>query len=308
MTFPWVGGLIITSSVQFRKKLKERLIAWFFAINGISTIALVLGIFIFLAVIGLQAFTHISPLEFFFSTDWNPTSYVHPSWGILSLVVGTLYIAVFSLIIAVPLGVACAIYLAQIASPSVRELLKPAIEMIAALPSVVLGLLGLLVLAPAVADVFGLSSGLNAFTASILVAIMALPTIISISEDAITSVPKGYTEASLALGANNWQTIRNVVVPSAMSGIVAAVMLGLGRVVGETMVVLMVAGNARAFPTGFFDPVRPMTATIAIEIKEVVVGDLHYQALYAVGLVLFIMTFAVNFAADIYLHRQEGKM
>jgi phosphate transport system permease protein len=294
--------------VQFRKKSKERLIAWFFAINGISTIALVLGIFIFLAVIGLQAFTHISLFEFFFSTDWNPTSYVQPSWGILSLVVGTLYIAVFSLIIAVPLGVACAIYLAQIASPSVRELLKPAIEMIAALPSVVLGLLGLLVLAPAVADVFGLSSGLNAFTASILVAIMALPTIISISEDAITSVPKGYTEASLALGANNWQTIRNVVVPSAMSGIIAAVMLGLGRVVGETMVVLMVAGNARAFPTGFFDPVRPMTATIAIEIKEVVVGDLHYQALYAVGLALFIMTFAVNFAADIYLHRQEGKM
>jgi phosphate transport system permease protein len=294
--------------ILFKKKLTDKLIAWFFAINGISTIALVLGIFIFLAFTGLQAFIQISPFEFFFSTDWNPTSYVQPSWGILSLVVGTLYIAVFSLIIAVPLGVACAIYLAQIASPWVRELLKPAIEMIAALPSVVLGLLGLLVLAPAVADVFGLSSGLNAFTASVLIAIMALPTIISISEDAITSVPKGYTEASLALGANNWQTTRNVVVPSAMSGIIAAVMLGLGRVVGETMVVLMVAGNARAFPTGFFDPVRPMTATIAIEIKEVVVGDLHYQALYAVGLVLFLMTFAVNFAADIYLHRQEGKM
>jgi phosphate transport system permease protein len=155
-----------------------------------------------------------------------------------------------------------------------------------------------------IADVFGLNSGLNALTASILVAIMALPTIISISEDAITSVPRSYSEASLALGANNWQTIRHVVIPSAMSGIVAAVMLGLGRVVGETMVVLMVAGNARALPTGFFDPVRPMTATIAIEIKEVVVGDVHYQALYAVGLVLFIMTFAVNFAADIYLNRQ----
>lgn len=269
---------------------------------------MVLGIFLFLSSIGLQAFTHISLFEFFFTTDWNPTSYVQPTWGILSLVAGTLYIAVFSLIIAVPLGVACAIYLAQIASPRVRELLKPAIEMIAALPSVVLGLLGLLVLAPAVAGVFGLSSGLNAFTASILVAIMALPTIISISEDALTSVPIGYTEASLALGASSWQTIQNVVVPSAMSGIIAAVMLGLGRVVGETMVVLMIAGNARAFPSGLFDPVRPMTATIAIEIKEVVVGDLHYQALYAVGLVLFLMTFAVNFAADIYLHRQEGKM
>ncbi|MCL7414893.1 MAG: phosphate ABC transporter permease subunit PstC [ANME-2 cluster archaeon] len=284
----------------------DRTIAWFFAFNGISTIILVLGIFIFLAIIGLQAFAHISPFEFFFSTNWNPTSYVKPSWGILSLVVGTLYIAIFSLIIAVPLGVACAIYLAQIASPTMREILKPAIEMIAALPSVVLGLLGLLILAPLIADIFGLNSGLNALTASILVAIMALPTIISISEDAITSVPKSYSDASLALGANNWQTIRHVIVPAALSGIVAAVMLGLGRVVGETMVVLMVAGNARALPTGFFDPVRPMTATIAIEIKEVVVGDVHYQALYAVGLVLFIMTLAVNFAADIYLHRQEG--
>ena len=286
----------------------DRLIAWFFAVNGISTVILLLGIFVFLAVIGLQAFSSISLFEFFFSTDWNPTSYVEPSWGILSLVIGTLYIAVFSLLIAVPLGVACAVYLARIASPTVREVLKPAIEMIAALPSVVLGLLGLLILAPMIADVFGLNSGLNALTASILVAIMALPTIISISEDAITSVPRSYSDASLALGANNWQTIRHVVVPAAMSGIVAAVMLGLGRVVGETMVVLMVAGNARALPTGFFDPVRPMTATIAIEIKEVVVGDVHYQALYAVGLVLFIMTFAVNFAADIYLHRQEGNM
>lgn len=284
----------------------DRTIAWFFAFNGISIVFIVLGIFVFLAIIGLQAFTRISPFEFFFSTDWNPTSFVEPRWGILSLVVGTLYIAVFSLTIAVPLGVACAIYLAQIASPTVREILKPAIEMIAALPSVVLGLLGLLILAPLIADVFGLNSGLNALTASILVAIMALPTIISISEDAITSVPRSYSDASLALGANTWQTIRHVIVPSAMSGIVAAVMLGLGRVVGETMVVLMVAGNARALPTGFFDPVRPMTATIAIEIKEVVVGELHYQALYAVGLILFIMTFAVNFAADIYLHRQEG--
>jgi phosphate transport system permease protein len=287
-----------------KKKFIDRLIAWFFVINGISTVFIVLGIFVFLAIIGLQAFTQISPFEFFFGTDWNPTSIVEPSWGILSLVMGTLYIAVFSLIIAVPLGVACALYLAQIASPAIREILKPAIEMIAALPSVVLGLLGLVILAPLIADVFGLNSGLNALTASILVAIMALPTIISISEDAITSVPRSYSEASLALGANNWQTIHHVVIPSAMSGIVAAVMLGLGRVVGETMVVLMVAGNARALPTGFFDPVRPMTATIAIEIKEVVVGDVHYQALYAVGLVLFIMTFAVNFAADIYLNRQ----
>jgi phosphate transport system permease protein len=286
------------------RKWREKLIELFFAVNGISTVVILIGIFVFLALIGLQAFKEISVEEFLTGKDWNPAAYGEPKWGILALVKGTAYIAIGSLAIAVPLGVACAAYLAEVASPKIREFLKPTIEMIAALPSVVLGLLGLILLAPLIAQLFGLPSGLNALTASILVAIMALPTIISISEDAITAVPKEYREASLALGATNWQTIKGVVIPAAASGIVAAVMLGLGRVVGETMVVLMVAGNSRAWPVGFLDPVRPMTSTIAIEIKEVVQGSLHYQALFAIGLVLFVITFLINFLADVIIQRR----
>ncbi len=287
--------------------IKERLIAFFFTANGILTIAILIGIFLFLAIIGLQAFGEISIIEFL-GMDWNPDAYGEPSWGILPLLAGTIYIAVLSLTIAIPLGVGSAIYIAELASPTFREILKPAIEMIAAIPSVVLGLIGLIILAPWVADIFNLSNGLNVLTASILVAIMALPTIISISEDVIGAVPDGYREASLALGATRWQTIRSAIIPAASSGIVAASMLGLGRVVGETMVVLMVAGNSRLFPVSIFDPVRPITSTIAIEIKEVVQGDLHFQALFALGLILFLMTFAINLASDIFLAgRQMGK-
>ncbi len=287
--------------------VKERLIALFFAANGILTIVILLGIFLFLAIIGLQAFYEISIIEFL-GMDWNPDAYGEPAWGILPLLAGTVYIALLSLIIAIPLGVASAIYIAEIASPPLREILKPAIEMIAAIPSVVLGLIGLIILAPWIANIFNLPNGLNALTASILVAIMALPTIISISEDVIRAVPDSYREASLALGSTRWQTVSGVIVPAASSGIVAASMLGLGRVVGETMVVLMVAGNSRLFPVSIFDPVRPITSTIAIEIKEVVQGDLHFQVLFALGLILFLMTFAINLASDIFLTgRQMGR-
>ncbi|OFV68732.1 MAG: phosphate ABC transporter permease [Candidatus Syntrophoarchaeum caldarius] len=284
--------------------IRERLIAFFFTANGILTIVILMGIFFFLAYIGIQAFFEI-PITEFFGMNWNPGAYTNPSWGILPLLAGTIYVAVLSLAIAIPLGVASAIYIAELASPTLREILKPAVEMIASIPSVVLGLIGLIILAPLVADLFNLPNGLNAFTASILVAIMALPTIISISEDVIGSIPDSYREASLALGATKWQTIRSAILPAASGGIVAASMLGLGRVVGETMVVLMVAGNSRAFPTSIFDPVRPITSTIAIEIKEVVQGDLHFQALFALGLILFLMTFAINLASDIFLARRQ---
>jgi phosphate transport system permease protein len=182
-----------------------------------------------------------------------------------------------------------------------REVLKPVIEMIAGIPSVVLGLIGLLFLAPSVAKTFSISNGLNALSASILVAIATVPTIASLCEDALSGVPKRLSEASLALGATQWTTIRRVLVPAARSGIGASIMLGLGRAIGETMVVLMVAGNSLAFPHSFLDPVRPMTATIAIEIREVVVGDLHWQSLFAVGLVLFIITFVINSITDLFL-------
>ena len=240
--------------------------------------------------------------EFLFGIDWNPTSYHTPAFGILSILIGTLMVSFLSLLFAVPFGLSIAIYLSEIATPTKRELLKPVIELIAGIPSVVLGLIGLLYLAPLIAMLFHLSNGLNALTASILIAIAALPTIASISEDALSSVSQQYREASLALGATKWITIKKVVIPAAKSGILAAMMLGLGRVIGEAMIVLMVAGNSRAFPLSFLDPVRPMTATIAIDIKEVVIGSLHYQSLFAIGFMLFLMTFLINFIVDLIIH------
>lgn len=265
---------------------------------------ILIGIFFFLFATGIQAFEEISLYEFFLKATWNPTAYTQPQWGIINLVVGTLMVTFGSLIISVPLGIASAIYLAEICAPKAREIIKPLIEMIAGIPSVVLGLIGILLLSPLVAGIFNLSNGLNALTSSIIVGIMVLPTIITISEDILTSLPKEFREASLALGATKWQMIKMTLLPAASSGILAAVMLGLGRAVGETMAVLMVAGNSLAMPTSFFDPVRPMTANIAIEIKEVVKGSLHYEALFAVALVLFIITFAVNFISDMIIEKR----
>lgn len=296
-----------TSEFNMSHKTKEEAIESLLSIVSISTLLVLIGIFAFLFVTGIQTFTEVSLSDFFLSTDWNPAAYGEPTWGILSLLVGTVMVTLGSLIIGIPLGIAGAIYLAEVARPKVRETLKPIIEMIASIPSVVLGLIGLIFLAPAIASIFGLNSGLGGLTASIVVGIMILPTIISISEDVITSLPKEFREASLALGATKWQTIRMVLLPAALSGIVASIMLGLGRAVGETMAVLMVAGNSRSMPTSIFDPVRPMTANIAIEIKEVVKGSLHYQALFAIGLVLFIMTFLVNLISDIIIEKQVGK-
>ena len=289
------------------RNAKEKLIELFFSTTGILTLLILIGIFAFLFVTGIQTFAQIAPTEFFLGEEWNPGAYGEPKWGILSLIIGTLMIAFGSLIMAIPMGLAGAIYLSEIAGPKTREIIKPVIEMIAGIPSVVLGLIGILFLSPLIAKVFGLSNGLNGLTSSVIVGIMVLPTIISISEDVLTSLPNEFREASLALGATKWQMIRMTLLPAALSGIVAAIMLGLGRAIGETMVVLMVAGNAIARPTSFFDPVRPMTANIAIEIKEVVTGSLHYEALFAIGLVLFVMTFIVNFVSDIIIEKQVRK-
>lgn len=283
----------------------DHLVGWIFLGLASVTVILLVGIFLFLVISGIGAFKEIGIGEFLFGTEWNPSSIEKESWGIVGLVLGTLMISVGALTIAVPFGLSLAIYLGEIASKNVREVLKPIIEMIAGIPSVVLGLLGLLYLTPLVAWAFGLSNGLNALTASILVAIASVPTIASLCEDALSGVSYRLTEASLALGATKWRTIRSVLIPAASSGIGAAIMLGLGRAIGETMVVLMVAGNSLAFPTSFLEPVRPMTATIAIEIREVVVGDLHWQSLFAIGLVLFIITFAINSVTDIFLPKKH---
>ncbi|MFP4005279.1 MAG: phosphate ABC transporter permease subunit PstC [Candidatus Hadarchaeia archaeon] len=287
------------------KDLKERLIEGFLGLNAVSIVLILLAIFIFIGITGIEFFLtpEVSLADFFLSLEWNPMAFGEPEWGVINLILGTLFIAIGALGFSVPLGIATAIYLSELADSKTRNVLKPVFEMIAAIPSVVLGLFGLLVFAPFLAQVFGLPNGLNAFTASILVGFLALPTIISISEDAISGVPESYKKASYALGATKLETIQNVSIPAAKSGIIASVMLGFGRIVGETMVVSMVAGNVKGFPTNLFDAVRPMTANIAIEAEEIVQGSVHYKGLFAIGVLLFLITFGINTVADWIIHR-----
>ncbi len=273
----------------------------FLAIAFVSVL-LLLGIFLFLFTNAMGMVSHIGLGPFLFGTFWNPTAYGEPQWGILPLLTGTLFVSIGAMIIAVPFGLSLAIYLSELASRRKREILKPAVEMIAGIPSVVLGLLGLLFLAPLVSGVFGISNGLNAFTAALLVAIAAVPTIASLAEDALRAIPQSVREAGLALGASHWTVIWKTLVPAARTGIGAAIMLGLGRAIGETVVVLMVAGNSLAFPTSMLSPVRPLTATIAIEIRETATGSVHWEALFAIGLLLFILTFLINALSDFLLH------
>ncbi|MDD3927097.1 MAG: phosphate ABC transporter permease subunit PstC [bacterium] len=270
--------------------------------SGLLTIVFIVLIFVFLLKDSLPLFKTHSLTALLTGRDWYPIS--DPArFGLVPLLAGSLAVTLGSIVIAVPLGVAAAIYLAEVARPSIRESVKPVVEMLAAIPSVVFGFIGLLILAPYVKSLFDLPTGLTAMTGSIMLAFMALPTIISISEDAISAVPREYREASLALGATQWQTISRVMVPAALSGITAAVMLGIGRVIGETMTVLMVTGNAALIPHSITQPVRTMTATIAAEMGETVQYSEHYFALFSIGAVLFVITFAINFTADIVLHR-----
>lgn len=298
------GQRVFYRRVQRSHHWYEHLVEW--ALRGTAAFAVILliGLFLFLLKLSVPAFTGIPLREFFFGTVWNPTSYDHPLWGTGALVAGTLIVTGVALFIAVPMGLCTAVYLTDVAPRSMREIIKPVLEMIACIPSVVLGLLGILFVAPIMARVFGLTNGLNALTAAVLVAIAALPTMASVSEDAIVSVPKGLRDASLALGASPSATLWHVVVPAARSGILAAGMLTLGRIIGETMIVLMVAGNSLAFPRSLLDPVRPMTAAVAIEMKETVTGSLHWHSLFAIGFTLFCMTFILNAVADLFMHRR----
>lgn len=281
------------------KRVKEKAIHFFFFLAGISAIIILLGIFLMLFFNGIKAFKDISAFNFFFSTVWNPNAYGEPSYGILSMVVSTFMVILGSMLIAVPLGIGTSAYITEVAGPSTREILKPIIEILAAIPSVVIGFLGIIFVGPLIAKVFNLTSGLNAINGSILLAVMSLPTIISISEDAIRAVPKEYKEASYALGANRWTTLIRVTIPAAISGIVASIMLGIGRAIGETMTVLMATGNAPAMPHSFFDSIRTMTATIAIELGEVPFETTHYYAIFAVGTILFLMSLSVNIIAEL---------
>lgn len=287
------------------RQLKEILIEKFFLINGLLAILILLGIFSLLFIKAFPAIRELGWKNFFGSSVWNPNSYSTSHYGILSLITSTLMVTFGAMVFAVPLGVGCAAFISQVASRRIQEILKPAVEILAGIPSVVVGFLGIILVNPLIAKVFGISNGLNALNGSILLAIMSLPTIISLSEDALRAVPKTYKEASLALGANDWQTLIRVLVPSALSGIIASIMLGMGRAIGETMTVLMATGNAPALTFNFLDAIQTMTATIAIELGEVPYNTTHYYALFVIGLVLFIMTFVVNLISDIILQKYQ---
>ena len=287
------------------QRVKEKLIEKFFLLNGVLAILILGGIFALLFFKAYPAFQELGIIEFFGGAVWNPTSYSKVQYGILSLINSSLMVTLGALLIAIPLGVACAAFLSDIASPRMREILKPAIEVLAAIPSVVVGFLGIVLVNPMISRVFGVSHGLTALNGSILLAIMSLPTIISLSEDALRAVPRSYKEASLALGASRWQTLVRVSVPAALSGIIASIMLGMGRAIGETMTVLMATGNAPALTFSFLEAIQTMSATIAIELGEVPYNTTHYYALFVIGLVLFAMTFLVNLISDLILQKYQ---
>jgi phosphate transport system permease protein len=274
---------------------------------GFSSIGFMLLIFLFLLREGVPLFFEV-PLGNLFGTRWYPT---FDLFGTLPLVLGSLLITVSAIIIAVPLGVATAVFVREVAPGWAREVLKPMIEVLAGIPSVVLGFFGMTLIAPLIRETLGVATGLTAFTGALILAYMALPTIISVAEDALDAVPKSYRDAGLAMGATQWQTIWRVVVPAARSGMVMAVMLGMGRAIGETMAVMMVTGNAARMPLtldSLFRPARTMTATIAAEMGEVAQGSVHYHALFGIGITLFLLTFAINLAAAsaIFRRRRRG--
>ncbi len=278
------------------------LVIAFFSITALFLIV------VFLFMEGIPILDHVSIKEFVFGKYWYPTD--DPAdFGILSLILGSICVTLLSGIMAIPLGIMTAVYLAEIASPKVAEIVKPVVELMASMPSVVIGFFGMVVVAPFIQQLFNIPVGLNMFNASLMLAFMAVPTICSISEDAIFSVPAALKEASFALGATHFETIVKVIIPASLSGICTAVILGLSRAVGETMVVLMAAGGAAMIPGSIFDPVRPMPASIAAEMAEAPFGGEHYHALFAIGIVLFVFTFMFNLVADYisYKFRQVGE-
>jgi phosphate transport system permease protein len=286
------------------RKIKEFVIEKLISISGLASIFFVVLIFLFLLKEGLSLFKIITPLDFILGKSWYPIS-EPPQLGILPLILGSLLVTFGAAIISIPIGVGCAVYIAEIAPAKIKEILKAGIELLAAIPSVVLGFIGMVTLVPLVKNVFHLPTGLTALSGSIMLAFMAMPTIVSIAEDALYSVPKNYKEGAFALGATHWQTIWRVMLPAASSGILAAIMLGIGRVIGETMAVMMITGNSAVIPQSILQPVRTLTATIAAEMGEAVVGSEHYFALFAIGIVLFVISFAINVTADLFLHKRQ---
>jgi len=296
---------------QVGRDFSDRFMKAFIHVNAFMVVVSVFLIFAFLIKESLPFFQQRSVKSLILGPSWYP---LEPSdtFGALPLIGGTLLTTGIAIVIALPLGVLCAIFLGELAPSRLKNVLKSGVEVLAGIPSVVIGFIGMTVVGPLLQEKFGLLTGLTAFTGGLLLAFMALPTIISIAEDALHAVPHDYRQASLALGATRLQTIWRAVTPAAGRGIIAALMLGLGRAIGETMTVLMATGNAANVPNKLFAPVadnslfmsiRTLTATIAAEMGETPQGSLHYHALFALGITLFLITFTVNTLADLALHR-----
>lgn len=285
---------------------REYIITRLIKLSGYSAILFVGLIFLFLMQEGAPALIKI-PISTLFSTRWYP---IENKFGILPLIGGTVVVTFGAALFAVPLGLATAIYIAEIAPPWVREILKPLVEVLGGLPSVMLGFLGILIVTPLVRTTLDVPTGLTAFTGALILGGMAIPTIVSVAEDALDTVPRTYRQAALALGATEWQTIWRVTLPAARSGVLTAIMLGIGRAIGETMTVMMVTGNAPILPTGLgalFRPVRTMTATIAAEMGEVATGSVHYHSLFLIGIMLFLISLVINLAAASVVFRQRKR-
>ncbi len=278
--------------------------------GGVSALLFIGGIFAFVAREGFGfVFSEFDAGEFFGSIAWRPTSAVERTYGALALIAGTASVTGLAMAVSIPFSLAAAVFIGEFARGRVRETLKVLVELLAAIPSVVWGFIGLSILNPLIIDAFGVPIGLNVLNAGVILGLMAAPIMTTIAEDALKAVPEGYREAAEALGATRWQVVRRVAIPAARNGLVAAVLLGVGRGFGETMVVLMASGHAINLPDSVFDSVRALTATIAAELGETAVGSDHYRALFTLGILLFAVTFAVNLAADLVVRgiRRKGR-
>jgi phosphate transport system permease protein len=289
------------------RRIKERIYKFIFAVLAYASLLFLVGITIILFKEGLPVFKEVRVLDFLFGKYWYPT-YEPPDFGILPLILASFWVTIGALFICVPLGIGSALYVHELASAKQRAFLKPAIELLAGIPSIVYGFFGMVIVAPFLQRLLDIPVGLCAFTGSLILGIMATPTVCSIAEDALSYVPRSFREASLALGANRWQTLTKVIIPAAGSGISTAIILGMSRAVGETMTVLMVTGGAAVIPTTFFQPVRPMTSTIAAEMGEAAIGSGHYHALFAIGMILFLITLAFNMGAELISKRFRLKL
>jgi phosphate transport system permease protein len=286
----------------------EKLIELAIRICGISAVLFVFGIFFFVFREGSDLLFHrFNFWEFFTSIEWYPTSQSHVRYGVLALIAGSASVTALAMAIAVPFGLGAAIFISEFCGPKLKETLKITIELLAAIPSVVWGFIGLTVMNPIIITLFHAPIGLNVLNAGIILALMSVPIIVSIAEDALKAVPDSYREAALALGATRWQVVYRVLLPAAKNGLLAAVLLGVGRAVGETMAVLMATGHAVKIPSSVLDSVRTLTATIAAELGEASMHSDHYQILFIIGVLLFLITFAVNLTADLIVKGIRGK-